>query len=460
MHMHQRNRKFTRASIAAVLAVAGSATVAACGSAADEESQIDVSRDYAIGDALAGTNSSQFAAAKANFQLTETVQDGAGPIFNERSCSACHANGATGGAGQNIERRYGRVVNGVFDPLANTGGSLRQLFGLGGFNPSPGVNCNSGTDVEPSTATIHNVGRLTTPLFGLGLVDSLPDSAFDTLAGREAAGIRGIVNRVSTVLPNPADGNQRTGATRVGRFGWKAGVPNLGQFSADAYLNEMGITTTSCIRGVANTAFATENRANRAPTNAVINGCPDDLIPGTDEDFAEENNNCAGGLNELQDDVANFTFFMAHLAPPPRLPITAGSSQDRGRTLFNSSTLQCSGCHRSDSDVFRSTSAGGVPSGITFAPFSDFLVHDMGTLGDGIGNAGDSVAVTRRMRTAPLWGLRFRNLLMHDGRTSDRGAAISAHNGGANGQGTAAANAFNALSSSQKTDLINFLATL
>jgi CxxC motif-containing protein (DUF1111 family) len=64
------------------------------------------------------------------------------------------------------------------------------------------------------------------------------------------------------------------------------------------------------------------------------------------------------------------------------------------------------------------------------------------------------------MRTAPLWGLRFRNLLMHDGRTSDRGAAISAHNGGANGQGTAAANAFNALSSSQKTDLINFLATL
>jgi CxxC motif-containing protein (DUF1111 family) len=442
------------------LAVAGSATVAACGSAADEDSQVDVSRDYAIGDALAGTNSTQFAAAKANFQLTETVQDGAGPIFNERSCSSCHSNSATGGAGQNIERRYGRFVNGVFDPMASTGGSLRQLFGIGGFNPSPGVNCQSGTDVEPSGATVHNVGRLTTPTFGLGLVDSLPDSAFDTLAGREPTSIRGLVNRVSTVMPNPADGSQSTGATRVGRFGWKAGVPNLAQFSADAYLNEMGITTTSCIRGAANRAFATENRANSAPTNAVINGCPDDLIPGTDEDFAAENNNCAGGLNELQDDVANFTFFMAHLAPPPRIPITAGSTQDRGRTLFNSSTLQCSGCHRNDSDVFRSTSAGGVPSGVTFAPFSDFLVHDMGTLGDMIGNAGDSVAVTRRMRTAPLWGLRFRNLLMHDGRTSDRGAAISAHNGGTNGQGTAAANAFNALSSSQKTDLINFLATL
>ena len=62
----------------------------------------------------------------------------------------------------------------------------------------------------------------------------------------------------------------------MGRFGWKAGVPNLGQFSADAYLNEMGITTSSCNGGVANRAFGTENRANRAGTNAVINGCPDD----------------------------------------------------------------------------------------------------------------------------------------------------------------------------------------
>jgi CxxC motif-containing protein (DUF1111 family) len=64
------------------------------------------------------------------------------------------------------------------------------------------------------------------------------------------------------------------------------------------------------------------------------------------------------------------------------------------------------------------------------------------------------------MRTAPLWGLRFRNLLLHDGRTSDRGAAISAHNGGANGQGTAAAAAFGALTTAQKSDLLAFLATL
>ena len=426
-----------------------------CGQSGDD---VTSTEGAVLGDALPGTNAATFAAAKANFEATETVQDGAGPIFNERSCSACHSNSATGGAGQNIERRYGRVVNGVFDAMESTGGSLRQLFGLGGFNPSPGVNCQSGVDTLPAAATIRDSGRLTTPLFGLGLVDSLPDARFDTLASREPAAIRGIVNRVSIVLANPADPAQRNGATRVGRFGWKAGVPNLGQFSADAYVNEMGITTSSCNFGVANRAFGTENRANRAPSNAVINGCPDDLVPGTDDDFATEENNCAGGVNELQDDVANF--FRAHLAAPPAQAIAAGSAADRGRTLFNSTALQCSGCHRSDSDIFVSTSAGGVQAGITFAPYSDFLVHDMGTLGDGIGNTGDTVAVTRRMRTAPLWGLRSRNLLLHDGRTSDRGAAITAHNGGANGQGTAAATAYGALTTAQKSDLLAFLGTL
>jgi CxxC motif-containing protein (DUF1111 family) len=428
-----------------------------CGQSADD---IQATEGAVLGDALPGTNAAAFAAAKTNFELTETVQDGAGPIFNERSCSACHSNSATGGAGQNIERRYGRVVNGLFDALESTGGSLRQLFGLGGFNPSPGLNCQSGVDTLPATATIRDVGRLTTPLFGLGLVDSLPDGRFDTLASREPAAIRGIVNRVSIVMANPLDASQRNGATRVGRFGWKAGVSNLGQFAADAYVNEMGITTSSCNFGVPNRSFGTENRANRAPSNAVINGCPDDLVPGTDDDFATEENNCAGGVNELQDDVANFTFFMAHLAAPPPVTIAAGTAQDRGRTLFNSAALQCSGCHRSDSDIFVSTSAGGIQAGITFAPYSDFLVHDMGTLGDGIGNTGDTVAVTRRMRTAPLWGLRSRNLLLHDGRTNDRGAAIAAHNGGANGQGTAAAAAFGALTTAQKSDLLAFLATL
>ena len=425
----------------------------------NESDDVSSTANFAIGDALPGTNAVDFASAKAAFNTSENVADGLGPIFNERGCGTCHQNGAVGGAGQQIEQRYGTLTNGVFDPLAGTGGSLRQLFGIGGFNVG-GVNCNAGTDNNPAAGATIFAGRLTTPVFGLGLVDSLPDSRFDTLASREASALRGIVNRVTIAMANPADSSQTNGATRVGRFGWKAGVPNLGQFSGDAYLNEMGITTTSCNRGVVNRTFATENRANRTPTNAVINGCPDDAVPGVDDDLAAETNNCAGGLDELQDDVAEFTFFMTHLAPPPQVAITAGSAADRGRTLFNSTGLQCASCHRDDADIFVSTTAGGVPSGIRFHPFSDFLVHDMGTLGDGIGNAGDSVAVTRRMRTAPLWGLRFRNKKLHDGRTTDIGAAISAHNAGANGQGTPAGQAFNALTTAQKSDLIAYLNTL
>ncbi len=443
------------ASLGVALAVGG---VGCLGQDDDNTTSTEVGA--LLGDAIPGTNGTTFAAAKTNFVSTESNPDGLGPIYNEHACGNCHQNGSVGGAGQQIEQRYGTITNGTFNSLASTGGSLRQLFGIGGFNVG-GLNCNSGVDSNPAPGATLFAGRLTTPLFGLGLVDSLPDSAFSTLASRESSAIRGTPRMVSIALPNPLDSSQVTGGTRVGRFGWKANVPSLAQFAADAYLNEMGITTTHCIKGAANTAFATENRANRAPTNAVINGCPDDQKPGVDDDFAAENNNCSGGLNELQDDVQNFTFFMAHLAPPPQVAITAGSSQDRGRTLFNSSTLMCSGCHRSDSDVFVSTSAGGIQAGIHFQPFSDFLVHDMGTAADQIGlSDGDSVASTRLMRTAPLWGVRSRNKKFHDGRTTDLATAIRDHNGGSLGQGTAAANAFNALTSSQQSDLVNYLNTL
>jgi CxxC motif-containing protein (DUF1111 family) len=451
---------WSRTVLATALTTGGTLGFVSCASSQQGEEDTATSVEQALlGGTLPGTDATAFATASANFAATENNADGLGPIYNEHACGTCHQNGALGGAGQQTENRYGKLTNGVFDAMESTGGSLRQIFGIGGFNVG-GLNCQSGTDANPAPGATIFASRLTTPLFGLGLVDSLPDSAFDTLASREPAGIAGVVNRVSIALANPADPSQSNGGTRVGRFGWKAGVPSLAQFAADAYLNEMGITTTHCNRGSANLTFATENRANRSPTNAIINGCPDDQKPGIDDDFAGENNNCSGGLNQLQDDVENFLFFMAHLAPPPAPTITAGSSQDRGRTLFNSASLACSGCHRSDSDVFVSTSAGGVPAGIVFAPYSDFLLHDMGTLGDGIGNTGDSVAVTRRMRTAPLWGLHSRNKLLHDGRTTDRTVAIQAHNGGTNGQGTASAVAFGALTSAQKSDLLSFLGAL
>ncbi len=449
-------RKISKIRVSAALAAYVASTSLLGCSAGTGAEEVGSSSDALLGDALPGTDSATFAEARANFAEVENVADGIGPIFNANACGTCHQNGALGGAGQQIEARYGTLIGGVFNGLPNTGGSLRQLFGIGGFNLG-GLNCNSGVDANPAPGATIFAGRLTTPLFGLGLVDSLPDSAFDTLASREPTAIRGVVNRFAIALPNPLDPSQHVGSVRVARFGWKANVPTLAQFSGDAYVNEMGITTSSCIAGSPNLAFATENRANRAPSNALINGCPDDAVPGIDDDFAAETGCTGVNANVLQDDVRNFTFFMAHLAPPPQSAIAVGSAEDRGRTLFNSAALACNGCHRSDSDVFRSTSAGGVTAGIVFAPFSDFLAHDMGTLGDQIGiNDGDSVAATRRMRTAPLWGLHSRNKLLHDGRTTDRGAAILAHAG----QGAAASAAYNALGTSSKSDLLAYLNTL
>jgi CxxC motif-containing protein (DUF1111 family) len=448
--------KWTRVSIAAVLACAGGLAAAGCSAGVGSEEVVGSTNQALLGDALPGTNAATFATAKANFAAVENATDGLGPIFNANACGTCHQNGALGGAGQQVEARYGTLTNGVFNGLASTGGSLRQLFSIGGFNVG-GLNCNSGTDNNPAAGATIFAGRVTTPTFGLGLVDSLPDSAFDTLASREATAIRGVVNRFPIALPNPADPSQHVGTVRVARFGWKANVMSLAQFSADAYLNEMGITTTSCAAGHADTAFATENRANRAGTNAIINGCPDDAVPGIDDDFAAQTGCTGANASALQTDVQNFTFFMAHLAPPAQTAITAGTAEDRGRTLFNGAALACNGCHRSDSDVFVSTSAGGIQAGIKFAPFSDFLAHDMGALGDRIGiNDGDSVAATRRMRTAPLWGLHSRNKLLHDGRTTDRGAAVLAHAG----QGAAASAAYNALSAASKSDLLAYLNTL
>jgi hypothetical protein len=99
----------------------------------------------------------------------------------------------------------------------------------------------------------------------------------------------------------------------------------------------------------------------------------------------------------------------------------------------------------------------GVPGNFTFHPFSDFLVHDMGTLGDMIGaDPGETLAQTRRMRTAPLWGIKVRNKLLHDGRTTDIATAIHAHDG----QGAPARKAFVALSSADQHAVVQFVRSI
>src|SRR3982751_3064068 len=223
-----------------VLAMAGLMT-AGCGAIADD---VSVTSSAALGGTLPGTNAALFAEAKAAFDTNEQITDGVGPIFNEHSCGNCHSNGAPGGAGENIERRFGRFVNGIFDPLAQLGGTLRQLFTVANFNnpnlpPASRGRCQPGNptlccvraEVDPPQATIRNVGRLTSPLFGLGLVDAMPDSFFFGLQAAQPPAIRGVINLVPVILPNPGDPTQSIRSTRVGRFGWKAGIATLLQFA-------------------------------------------------------------------------------------------------------------------------------------------------------------------------------------------------------------------------------------
>jgi CxxC motif-containing protein (DUF1111 family) len=465
---------------------ASTLALAACSAAPESGESIGQSEDQLLGGQLSGISAATFNAARDNFAEAEGLTDGLGPIFNERACGNCHSNGQLGGAGENIERRYGTFDNvfapGGFDPLGQFGGSLRQLFTVGNFNnpnfhggpPNNPTLCQVPIEVEPGQATVHNVGRLTTPLFGLGLVDAMPDSFFDALAAAEPSATRGVVNRSAIVLPNAHDPSQSIGQMRVNRFGWKAAVPNLAQFAADAYVNEMGITTQHCSKGQTVTAFATESAPNGVPEPL---GC-DDLAPavpanlvanhqvpaGTD-DFVGQ---CAAGQSELQDDVNNFTLFMTFLAPPgPDAQDHADTvAINAGKPLFTS--IGCANCH-ADASVstgalataanFRTpgSTPNGTPGNFSFHPYSDFLVHDMGSLGDNIGlNAGDSPAVSRRMRTAPLWGISVRNHLLHDGRTSDVATAIRAHAG----QGAAAAAAFNALSSANQHNVVQFVRSL
>jgi len=398
------------------------------------------------GDPLPGVDAAGFAEAKAAFMTVEGLDDGLGPVFNERACGNCHTQGAIGGAGVQIERRFGRFVNGVFDDLDNRGGSLRQLMTVGSFTGLNGQACNVPLEVEPTEATVHNVGRLTTPLFGAGLIDVIPDSVIIANANAQPTSIRGTVNTVRVLLPNPADPSQVLNGNKVGRFGWKAAIASLAQFSADAYVNEMGITTQHCIKGTSVLAFATESKPNGVAQPA---GCDDRAPPapagipvGTDDAVGS----CAGGLSELQDDVAEFFEFMSFLAPAPRLPIDPNINL-QGGTVFNA--IGCAGCHLLKDYVTPANPPNGVPGNFTFRPRSDFLVHDIGT-GDLIGNDGDSTARTRLMRTAPLWGLHHRTRFLHDGRAASITEAIQFHSG----QAAAARNNFNALSTSDRNAML------
>jgi CxxC motif-containing protein (DUF1111 family) len=264
----------------------------------------------------------------------------------------------------------------------------------------------------PAQATI-NIKRKTTPLFGLGLVDNVPDKALIAIAQLQKLITPEIAGHPNLVT------NLATGQQAVGKFGWKSQNPTLFQFSGDAYVNEMGIT---------NPMFPNEN----CPQGncALLSAC--DPVADPEDDGSG---------------VQAFADFMSFLAPPQRGPLNRQTIA--GEVVFVK--IGCAGCHVPILQTGSSSVA--ALDRVVFHPFSDFLLHDMGGLGDGI---VQGQATGREMRTAPLWGLRIRTTFLHDGRTTSISDAITAHDG----QGSQARDRFKALSGKDVTNLLAFLNSL
>ena len=356
----------------------------------------------------------QFQEGRREFVNQRAADTGLGPVFNGRSCLECHGIPAGGGGSARTVTRIGAMVNGVFDPLTHMGGSLLQSSGIGTQEGSTHRFLGERVpQVQASSPDGTIVARRRSPtLFGLGLVDATPDATFIALAQQQAARGDGLAGRAALV------DNIIAGMKTVGKFGWKAQVPTLQQFSADAYLNEMGITSPLF---------------------------PDEICPSGN--CKELEFNPRPGLNDGGEAIDAVAAFMRFLGPPPRGPITPDVLA--GEQIF--SRIGCESCHVSTLQ----TGANANPAlhRVTYHPYSDFLLHDMGSLNDGIEQDG---ARAFEMRTPPLWGMRTINRFLHDGRANGIEAAIDGHDG----QGFGAKSRFNALNATERAQLIAFLRSL
>jgi CxxC motif-containing protein (DUF1111 family) len=338
------------------------------------------------------------------FQEVEMVADGLGPRFNSNACSSCHAQPAIGGTSPHINPQVQfanaknplppfitasgpvREVRFIRKPDGSKDGGVHNLFTIMGRPDTP-PGCTLAPEDFSNASNI--ITRIPTPLFGLGLIEAIPDQVLEQNVAHSASktlGIQGTLNR---------SGNDGT----VTRFGWKAQNKSLLIFAGEAYNVEMGIT---------NFLFNTERDETphcspSAPPNDIFN---------------------VGGLigAAVFDDPTNFGNFMRFLAPPARGPID--SAVERGSLEFVN--IGCANCHTA---TFTTGASVFAPlANQVIHPFSDFALHHMGnTLADHIsqGSAGGD-----QFRTAPLWGLGQRLFFLHDGRTNDLLQSIKAHRDG------------------------------
>lgn len=401
----------TRALLALLLMLGQFSVVAAPRRRAAPHPQPTPASTGNLGEPVRGLTAAQLAAwpaARGEFNKDKDVAGGLGPIFNDVSCLRCHSLPVAGGSNPRVVTLFGRTTNGVFDPLTALGGLLLQENALG---PEQGMPPFQREFVPAAQATIVTQRR-TTPLFGLGFVDATPDATLIALAAQQAERSPATAGRIALVT------NFAAGTRTVGKFGWKAQMPSLFQFAGEANLNELGITSPE---------FPNEHCAN-----------------GNCNDLAR---NPAPGLNDAGDGVRQLADFMLMLGAPSRGLITPDVTA--GEQVFQQ--LGCNQCH------VPNLTTGSHPiaalSNKIYSPYSDFLLHDMGALGDGV---VQGEASGREFRTAPLWGLRAQRTFLHDGRANDINDAITAHDG----QARTSREAYQGLDAQARARLMAFLNSL
>lgn len=357
------------------------------------------------GDPLPGLSQDErarFEAGRTLFDSVFTPQTGLGPLFNQVACGECHEDPKAGGRGDEVEIHVAVFKGGVCDPLADQGGPVIQQM------VTPALRAALGIDKEPVPPEATVQAHRTTPvIFGRGLLDAVPDSeilAYADPGDRDGDGISGRPNR-------SPDG-------RVGRFGRKALTPTLAEFNAGAFVVEQGITNPA------------------VPTEETVGGRP--IPPGVDSTPDPEINQAA--LDHTDD-------FVRFLAIPSPGPDTGNA--DHGRKLF--SQIGCDRCHRPQ--LVTGPSPVKALDRVTFAAYTDLLLHDMGP---DLADICLGLAQPSEFRTEPLIGLRFVTAFMHDGRATTLEQAIELHGG----EATRSRDLFKALPQAERAALLAFLGTL
>ncbi|HEY1907892.1 MAG TPA: di-heme oxidoredictase family protein [Myxococcaceae bacterium] len=344
-----------------------------------------------------------------------TNSAGLGGRFNSDQCLACHAQPAAGGTSPALnpsfsiaghkgatnrvpffERRDGptREVRFLFHDDGTRDGSVHQKFTVAGRSDAP--NCTLAQPDFERAAEVNGLAlRIPTPLFGLGLVDSIPDQEIlSHLAShserKERLGIQGTPNRA-------------TNNATIGRFGWKAQNASITVFAGEAYNVEMGIT---------NELFPISKTED---TTCNLGAEPNDVTRVDGDKFDDP--------LELMADWLMFSLFTRFLDAPQPVELTPAAH--RGARLFED--VGCAECHVPSMKT-RPAPLGPLSKalqGKTVNLFSDLVLHHMGPhLADNViqGDAGPDM-----FRTAPLWGVGQRLFFLHDGRTGDLQDAIRAH---------------------------------